>query len=209
MRDYLDEQWWLAKLDGARLTRPDLDDATAAYAHYMDGSGEDLRVDYEEAYREDSVVRAAVDDEIATAQREAERIVRESGQTAFQMTGEPTPVTDPATENWQKTVGKHNVYGTSDVVVDGDRITMKIKVSAEDMYNFNAGQADIASGAPDDENGRFSTLGWAKEFRTYGEVERTVTWTIGEAPPNVSGGSGPERDVRDTHEDRGDGRGDG
>jgi hypothetical protein len=67
---------------------------------------------------------------------------------------------------------------------------------------------DIATGAPDNENGRFSTLGWAKEFRTYGELERTVTWTIGD--PNsvqVSGGGGTDRNA--PGEDRTDGRNSG
>jgi hypothetical protein len=92
------------------------------------------------------------------------------------------------------------------VVVDGNQITMKIKVHAEDMYNFNADANDIATGAPDNENGRFSTLGWAKGFPTHGEVERTVTWTIGESP-DVSGGAGPDRNA--PGEDRADGRQDG
>ena len=40
------------------------------------------------------------------------------------------------------------------------------------MYNFNPGKSDIVSGTPDDENGRFSELGWAKEFRTYGALTK-------------------------------------
>src|SRR6266498_3533302 len=141
---------WMSKLRGAQLFRADLDDATAAYDHYTDGTGTDMQVDYEEAYREDPAIGWAVD--------------------------------------------------------NGDQITMKIKVHAEDMYNFDLDASDIATEAPDEENGRFSTLGWAKGFRTHGELERTVTWTIGESP-DISDGTGPERHV--FGEDRPDGREDG
>src|SRR6266511_1932721 len=184
--------------------------ATDAYDDYTDGTGTDMQVDYEEAYREDPAIGWAVDNEIAYAQQEAERIYRETGQTGFQMTGNPSLATErggyPSTENWQKTLGDHTIYGTSQVVVNGDQITMKIKVHAEDMYNFDLDASDIATEAPDEENGRFSTLGWAKGFRTHGELERTVTWTIGESP-DISDGTGPERHV--FGEDRPDGREDG
>lgn len=38
---------------------------------------------------------------------------------------------------------------------------------------------DIATGLPDDSNGRFAVLGWAKSFFTYGKAVRKVTWTAG------------------------------
>lgn len=212
--DYVSWNKWMLKLRGAQVAQPDLDDATAAYAHYMEGAGTDMKIDYEEAYAEDSGVRKAVNAEILSAQQEAERILRETGQTSFQMTGKPTSAGDLAggyptsTENWQKTLGGHTVYGTSEVVVNGNQATMKITVHAEDMYNFNADAEDIATGTPDNENGRFSTLGWAKEFRTHGELVRTVTWTIGDAPGgSVTGGDGTDRNA--PGEDRGDGRSDG
>ena len=50
------------------------------------------------------------------------------------------------------------------------------------MYNFNDGGEDRATGLPNEINGRLSTLGWAREFRTHGELERTVTWTMGGLP---------------------------
>ena len=78
---------------------------------------------------------------------------------------------------------------------------------AEDMDNFTKDAKDIAAGAPDNANGRFSTLGWAPGFATDRELERTVTWTIGETG-DVSGGAGPQRDVP-SNEDRADGRDDG
>lgn len=208
--DYASWKKWQAVLRGAQVARPDLDDALDLYAHYRDGTGTDRQIDFEEGYREDSNIRSAVDNEIATAQRAAEQLFRETGQTAFQMTGSPAMVGGmglyPTTENWQKAIGDYAIYGTSEVVVNDDRITMKIRIHAEDMYNFNAGNSDIKTGASDDENGRFSTLGWAKEFRTHGEMERTVTWTVG-GTPDLTSGSAPERHA--PGEDRADGRADG
>jgi hypothetical protein len=164
------------------------EDAGKAYLHYLDGSGADRRIDYEEAYAEDNGIRRVVDAEILSAQREAERLYAETGQAAFQMSGQVNWAKDlvggdyPTTsQNWDKTLGSHLVYGTSDVFVQGDQITMKIKVHAVDMFNFNPDGEDRATGLPNEINGRFSTLGWAKEFRTYGELERTITWTIGGA----------------------------
>lgn len=49
-----------------------------------------------------------------------------------------------------------------------------ITYTMEDMYNFNKGMFDMASGTPDDVNGRFSELGWAKEFKTYGSFSRSI-----------------------------------
>jgi hypothetical protein len=51
----------------------------------------------------------------------------------------------------------------------------------EDFYNFNKGQVDIATGLPDDPNGRFEVLGWAKSFFSRATVLRTVTWKRGKA----------------------------
>lgn len=108
---------------------------------------------------------------------------------------EATPGDYVAWNEWMaKLRGDHQIYGTSNVVINGNQATMIITVRAEAMYNFNKDAADIATGAPDNENGRFSELGWAKGFATHGELERTVTWTIGE-PGTVAGGSGPDRDA--------------
>jgi hypothetical protein len=95
-------------------------------------------------------------------------------------------------ENWQKTIGAHYVYAHSKVSIDSDVITMIITFYMEDMYNFNKGKADIASGTLDDVNGRFAELGWTKEFLTIGSMTRRVTWTIGHivGTTQIVGGDG-------------------
>jgi hypothetical protein len=45
--DHASWNMWDLTLAGAQVLRPDLDDATALYAHYRDGTGTDATVDYE------------------------------------------------------------------------------------------------------------------------------------------------------------------
>jgi len=210
LEDYKAWFRWKAKLKGADILRPDLDDALSAYRHYMDGSGDSLTVDYEEAYREDPAIRAIVDSEIVSAQQAADRLARESNLTSFKITGDATPSGKlgpyPKTENWQKTLGAHQVWSNADVQVHDGKITMRIVVHAEDRYNFNKGDADIATGTPDEENGRFAQLGWARSFDTHGEVVRTITWDIGDpSAPSVGETGDPQRNPG--REDREDSRG--
>ncbi|MCG7607371.1 MULTISPECIES: EspA/EspE family type VII secretion system effector [Mycobacterium] len=204
LHDYLKRAEWEAKLAGGRLLRGDLDDATQMYRHYWDNDGKPIEFDYEEAYREDPGIRANVDDQISRAQRGAEELIR-AGNTSFSMTGDPNPTTNyPTTENWQKAVGGYQQWSSADVKVDGNKVTMTVTVHAEDHYNFNRGQADIGTGASDNENGRFTELGWAKPFDSHGEVTRTITWELGSAPSADQGG---QPQFNPGREDRVDGRG--
>ncbi|WP_326820700.1 WXG100-like domain-containing protein [Streptosporangium sp. NBC_01756] len=163
---------WQALLQGEEAM-PGYDEAAATFKHYLDGSGSDYRIDYDKAYHEDKAVREAVDAEIRRAQENAERLYRETGHRDFQMTGEPVKVTDSATKNWEFALGRHSIWGSSDVKVNGDQATMEVTVHAYDRYNFNREDKWI-----NQENGRFETLGWARSYDTYGTLTRTVTWTL-------------------------------
>ena len=189
LQDYLDFQVWNAKLEAAKVFRPDLDDATQMYAHYLDNTGTPMEFDLEEGCTEDSAIQTTVDSEIRKAQEAANHFAQ-TGQTNFSFTGEATTTGAagypyPTTEDWQKTIGGFNTWSSADVTVDGNVVTMTVTVHAQDHYNFNPGQSDIATQTPDDENGRFTELGWAKPFDTYGEVTRTVTWTLDD-PTHIS-----------------------
>jgi hypothetical protein len=88
------------------------------------------------------------------------------------------------TENWQKAIGAFNVYYKADLSAKGNEdgsltYTLNMTIHAEDLYNFNPEQADIATGTPDDENGRFEIIGWAKEFMQSGAAKLTkpIIWT--------------------------------
>ncbi|WP_234816670.1 MULTISPECIES: hypothetical protein [Mycolicibacterium] len=203
-QDYVKRMEWLAKLAGGRMIRSDLDDATQMYRHYWDNNGEPIEFDYEEAYQEDPGIRKNVDGQIARAQQGAEELIR-AGNTSFSMTGDPVPSEAyPTTENWQKAIGGYQQWSSADVQVEGNKVTMTVTVHAEDHYNFNRGQADIATGAADNENGRFTELGWAKPFDSHGEITRTITWELGSAPTQAGEGSPQFNPGR---EDRADGRG--
>lgn len=206
--DHWDWQVWQAKLHGAQLSRADLDDALALYAHYTDATGTPMGIDYEEAYREDPEIRSAVDAEIGNTSRAVDQLARENGLAAFSVTGDAASNSVlagyPPTENWQKTLGGHNVWSNADVRIDGDQVTMDVTVNADDRYNFNAGEQDIATGTPDEANGRFAELGWAKEFDVHGEVHRTITWTLGQPIPTIPYEGDTDRSP--AGEDRADGR---
>lgn len=207
--DYLAKAEWLAKLRAGQIARSDLDDATELYQHYWDNNGDPVRFDYEEAYREDSGIRANVDDEIAHAQRGAEDLIR-AGNTEFSMTGDARGTDNyPDTENWQKSVGGYQQWSSSNVRVDGNTVTMNVTVHAEDHYNFNRGDADIGTGAADDDNGRFTEIGWAQPFDSSGTVTRTVTWQLGDAPGATVSDSGspgfnPGTEDREDNRESGD-----
>lgn len=65
---------------------------------------------------------------------------------------------------------------------------MDLKIHELDRYNFDKGKKDIASGNPDNENGRFELLGLAKSFTTRGEIEGTVRWEKGNIMPPLDPG---------------------
>lgn len=200
---------WQAKLSGGRIARPDLDDALALYAHYRDATGTPMTVDYEEGYREDPQIRAAIDAEIANASRAVDVLARQNRLSEFSVTGDAASSSElagyPTTENWQKTLGAHNVWSNANVRINGDQVTMDITVNADDRYNFNRGDSDIATGTPDEANGRFAELGWAKQFDVHGEVHRTITWTLGQPIPTIATDQG-HTNRSPGGEDRTDGR---
>lgn len=125
----------------------------------------------------------------------------------FQMTGAATPHTEynkgayPVTENWQKAIGGHTIWGSADVsVICDDKKTyfiMALTLHAEDRYNFNPGAADLATGIPDSANGRFELTGLAHQFTQYGEARRYAVWELGQIPETTqSGSSKPRKAVR-------------
>jgi hypothetical protein len=197
--DFFSKEKWIAKLRGAQILGI-LPDATSMYDHYWQNTGEPKEFDYEKAYKEDGGVRAGVDQEIARAQVAAEELIR-AGKTDFSMTGQASGVPGeyyPKTEDWQKTIGDYKVWSHGHVHVNGNTVTMEITVNGEDRYNFNRGEQDIGTGAPDNENGRFTEIGWAKPFDTHGSLTRTVTWQLGEAhdtTPPVGGSDEPSREA--------------
>ncbi|MFC9996373.1 hypothetical protein [Nocardia sp. NPDC127526] len=211
-KDWLKKMEWQGKMLGGEYVRSDLDDATALYRHYWENNGKTQEFDYDEAYREDGAIRRSVDSEISRAAIAADHFAR-TGNRNFQMTGDKTTIGKnnnyPETENWQKAIGGYQQWSHANVRVEGNRVTMDITVEADDYYNFDKGKNDKGTGTPDEVNGRFTEVGWAKPFESHGSVTRTVSWEVGQPPASGStdAASTPDRNVG--REDRSDGRDDG
>ncbi|MGN0845714.1 MAG: RHS repeat-associated core domain-containing protein, partial [Kiritimatiellia bacterium] len=176
--DYCNWVKWKTKLNGARLIGH-LEDGTLLYQHYLEGTGTPMTVDYVKAYREDSGIATSVKNAVIEAQREAERLAK-NGICEFKMSSDAGNADKyPTTENWQKAIGGHSLWGEAQVYNCKNKFSMKITIHAIDRYNFNKGAFDIATGASDNENGRFEVLGWAKSFTTRGSIPLIVDWERG------------------------------
>lgn len=188
LADRLEYAKWRLKGEAAPLLG--LDDGARMYLHYMNNTGEDLDYDLAEGYSEDASVRNAVDRQIAQTAQGVDDLVASSGQTQFQVTG-PAQSSDPyypETENWQKAIGGHQQWSSANVTVENGIVTMEVTVHAEDRYNFNRGQQDIASGTPDDVNGRFTEVGLAQPFNSHGTMTQTISWPVGHPPASTQVG---------------------
>lgn len=53
---------------------------------------------------------------------------------------------------------------------------MQLTLHAEDQYNFNPGQNDIATGIQDEENGNFVIVGLAHGYRHESTFQRNYSW---------------------------------
>lgn len=88
----------------------------------------------------------------------------------------------PASENWQKAIGAHVIWLSGSVSAESfqgttkPRFKMRLVLHAEDQYNFNPGQNDLATGIPDDENGRFVVVGLAHGYRNKATLSRSFDW---------------------------------
>lgn len=206
-KDWLNKQKWQAKLLGGEYIKSELDDATALYRHYWDNNGEKIAFDYDEAYKEDPTVRSNVDTEVANMAAAADHFAR-TGNKNFKITGDPT-TGGTSTENWEKTIGGYQQWSHANARVEGNRVVMDVTVEAADYYNFDDGKNDIATGAPDSDNGRFAEIGWAKPFESHGSVTRTVSWELGQPPSSGVTAETSSPDRNPGREDRSDGRNDG
>lgn len=181
---------WRGKLEAAEAFRPDLADATAAYRHFLDGSGKTRKINYERYILNDESgaksLKTIIYDFIFHAS-----IIGEH-RDHFTITGLPYPMGSdegflpyPKTENWQKAIGAHFSWASGEILAttmeDGkNHFTANISIHIEDMYNFNPGAKDIATGTPDAANGIFEITGLAKEYMNISTIQRTVKWIEGD-----------------------------
>lgn len=179
-----------------------LEDGIEAYRHFLEGNGADRTFSYEEFVEEDESGQTVLNNAIADTQRGAEALynlmVAEDPSLAGQIvtfdvtsgvitvgSGEEYPY--PDSENWQKAIGGHSIWNSATVTVtpseDGGepQFSMDYTLHAEDRYNFNPNQEDIATGQPDAIRGeQLEKTGLAEQYMQYATLEREVTWTQGD-----------------------------
>jgi hypothetical protein len=66
----------------------------------------------------------------------------------------------------------------SNPVIKARTVAITMTLHAEDMYNFNPNDADIATNVRDSENGRFEIVGLGTKFLQIGTATRTIAFTI-------------------------------
>ncbi len=171
---------WATIGNAAYYLAPGLEDASEQYLHYLDGTGTDRIINYTKAYNEDSVIKSYIDNEVVIMRNFAQNIYNNENKNAFEIIGTLQGIPNGSSENWQKTIGAHYIYGYGNCNIDSKTgyAVMNIEFYMEDMYNFNPGMKDIKTGIPDEANGRFAVLGFAKEFKTKGTMTLTINWNV-------------------------------
>lgn len=192
---------WIAKLEAAEKIRWDLEDATSAYRHFLFGMGTDKKFDYNEYIEKDESGKACEKYLLDQAKKMAMEIastklikppVQTEQSIQFNLSSRVIGVGGkkdlffpyPKTENWQKTIGAHFLYGKASVKatipVQSDTVFFAITLTmfAEDMYNFNPKNKDVKTKIPDEANGRFELTGLAREFLHTSTFSRVYTYEV-------------------------------
>ncbi|GAB4190818.1 MAG: hypothetical protein OHK0022_03960 [Roseiflexaceae bacterium] len=208
-QDHASRAAWVAKLEAAEALRPDLIDGTAAYRHFLFGNGRQRTIAYDRFLANDEsggqVLISAITDTRNAVRQRHDAILRSSGSnppasSTIDVRTDPISVGNgsrypyPATENWQKAIGAHQIWieahftVTVDATAGTRRFQGTMTIHFEDMYNFNPGAADIATGTPDSANGRFEITGLGQEYLNTGRATRRINVT--EALNSTSAGQG-------------------
>lgn len=199
--DHIQYQWWVGKLSAAEaaqnvpfMPHNDISDALAAYRHFLNGTGNNRIFSYERYVANDPSGKLTLSNAIADAMQGAWEIYQarfsstsskgqvdfEINSTVFSAGAGSSNFPYPATENWQKAIGAHNFWLHAYVKARPDPVATQFEMDltfyAEDMYNFNPGAADIATGIPDAANGIFEVTGLAKQYLNVAQLARHIEW---------------------------------
>jgi hypothetical protein len=184
---------WDAKVTGAELLRPDLFEACRAYRRFQSATGKDLEFNYEDFILNDKAGKRTVDSALEDAIAAALELSDTQKKPDFTMQTDPIGVGSkngrfpyPGTENWQKAIGAHVIWLEAKVKVEAkdDKrfFTINLILHAEDRYNFNPGDKDIATGIADKENGVFEVTGLGKEFDSKSTLKRRIEFSASKDP---------------------------
>lgn len=179
----------------------DSPDGIDAYRHFLEGNGRDRQFSYADYINDDASGRTTLNNATRDLQRGVEdiydQIISDDPQLAdrpftFKVTGgqitagASADFPYPATDNWQKAIGGHSIWSSGTVTVTPPttpggkpQFSMRMTLHAEDRYNFNPGQADIETGAPDSLRGRLEMTGLGHQYMNYAEYRQDVSWSQG------------------------------
>jgi hypothetical protein len=166
-------------------------DGTAAYRHFLEAGGQKRVFSYERYVQNDQSGRTTLNNAILDIQDGAETVFAANPTlTSFNITGGAIGCGSgglfpyPATENWQKAIGGHSIWLSGVVTVNTTgtdvQFDMAMTLHAEDRYNFNPGQADLATGIPDSANGDFELTGLGNQYDQVATLMRRVKWKQGD-----------------------------
>lgn len=188
---------WILLLQAAETARPELHEGTECYRHFHFGNGNPRTFNYDRYVYDDTsgwqTLRAAIEDVISAAVQINDARI---GPPPPDGVAEPFDLTSdvigcggdsdrcpyPDTENWQKALGGHFIWLQASVGVTFDQgsqtrtFAVTMTLNAEDMYNFNPGAEDIATGTPDNENGIFEQTGLGHEFFHTSRLQRSFSF---------------------------------
>jgi hypothetical protein len=190
LTDYAALAKWRLKVEAAETLRPDLEEGCKAYKHFLDGNGSNRIFSYEMYVLNDEAGRITLSNAMLDIQDGAEVVWEgDKNRKKFNITsgqiscGSDALFPYPRTENWQKAIGGHVIWLSGSVVVkeiSGETwFELDMTLHAEDRYNFNPGQADIATGIPDSDNGTFEITGLGKQYTQTATLRRVVKWKYG------------------------------
>lgn len=183
-QDFQNELDWATKGILAQMSW--LANGGNAYMHFLHASGDDYWMDFPDYFDDDASATVMLDNAIKIAKKSAQNLLTENGYIEMYSDGYTVGSDDrfpyPASEDWQKAIGGFQMWMSAKVkVVESNGVlqySMTLTLHAEDRYNFNPGQQDIATGTPDNVNGRFELTGQAKQFNQYGKHSVHVTWSV-------------------------------
>lgn len=169
---------------GKYIVQDLLPNGFAFYRYFLSAKGGEYLYDYLDAFNEDNFIRKAIYEYI----RQLTKCVVEKAKsrTACKMPWGYKPITYNLTSNlcvvncetndWKFALNTHRVGFWAEVKCEGFYQQITLTIYALDRYQFDKGQSFY--GIPDEWNGRFVELGWAKFFNSVGVMHCDISTNI-------------------------------
>ena len=205
---------WRLALEGAEAAQGvpfvphnQLPDALAAYRHFLYGAGKPRKFSYDRYVANDKSGRLTLENAAADLQEGVEALTAGNPyMSGIQVTGTGIRCESngpwshlfpyPDTENWQKAIGAHWIWLSAIVAIKRGSprsFVATMTLHAEDLYNFNPGDEDLATGIPDALNGSLEESCLGREYMSVSTLIRVVRWTEMDLQPSTANPNGTSR----------------